>query len=100
MLDNCNQKRLTLAFNWIKQLPILSGFKSITELDLSNNGLTSTCALSGLTNLRWLSLAFNRLELMDLAFERLNYLNLSGNQISQVDLSGLPNLLELCKCFD
>ena len=62
-----NVQKVSLQLNRIERIPLhsLSGLTNITELYLSENGLTELGGISGLVTLRILDVAQNRLTTFD-----------------------------------
>jgi hypothetical protein len=87
---------LKLNKQGLKQLPDLSKFKNLVELDLSDNDIVDfTSGLSGLDKLESINLSGNELTVIptDLCnLKKLKSLNLSTNKITSGSLACLPGL--------
>ena len=87
---------LKLRKQELKEIPDLSKFKNLVELDLSDNELGDfSSKLSGLNNLQILNLSGNNLTTIpsDICnLKSLKTLNLSSNKITSGSLACAPNL--------
>lgn len=88
-----------LSYEGISDISVLSGLTNLKSLSLNGNHISDISALSGLTNLEWLDLSGNNISDISAlsGLTNLEWLALDGNNISDISaLSGLTNLKTLC----
>ena len=73
-------------------------YSSITELNLSNKGLTKLPDLSLYTNLKNLNCTYNKITRLDNLTQTIIYLNCHNNQIATLD--NLPQTITVLYCLN